>query len=430
MTASVEAARAILRDNDRGGYTVPTAGLYPYQWNWDSAFVAMGWITFDEPRAWREVDRLLEGQWPDGMVPHIIFHQPADNYFPGPAVWKTRHQPATSGITQPPVLATAARRCWEAARDRALAEDRLAAIYPKLLAWHRWWIEARDPARTGLVGVLHPWESGMDNSPAWDTAFERVSPTPTSVIRRTDTGHVDAAMRPTEDFYKRVIALIDLFASLGWDPPRLWEKTPFKVADLAINAILHRANKDLLALAERFGTAAERSEIAERLALTAVAIGRLWSTDAGIYRALDLISGEPIVADISAGFLPLWAGVATAEQVRALAATLGRWARTLRHLVPSTSPEDPRFEPRRYWRGPVWGMMNLMIAEGFGDSGAPDMAERIKADTAELIARAGFHEYFNPLTGEGCGGGNFSWTAAIALAWNLLEGARVGTPTG
>jgi len=55
MSSTVEAARAILRANDRGGYTVPTAGLYPYQWNWDAAFVAMGWITFDEPRAWREL---------------------------------------------------------------------------------------------------------------------------------------------------------------------------------------------------------------------------------------------------------------------------------------------------------------------------------------------------------------------------------------
>ena len=33
----------ILRRNDRGGYTVPTAtGLYPAQWNWDSCFVALG----------------------------------------------------------------------------------------------------------------------------------------------------------------------------------------------------------------------------------------------------------------------------------------------------------------------------------------------------------------------------------------------------
>ena len=40
-----EAARAILARNDRGGYTVPTDRLYPFQWNWDSAFVAIGPLT-------------------------------------------------------------------------------------------------------------------------------------------------------------------------------------------------------------------------------------------------------------------------------------------------------------------------------------------------------------------------------------------------
>ena len=51
----IEQARAILRANDRGGYTVPTNRLYPFQWNWDSGFVAMGWATFDEPRAFAEI---------------------------------------------------------------------------------------------------------------------------------------------------------------------------------------------------------------------------------------------------------------------------------------------------------------------------------------------------------------------------------------
>jgi hypothetical protein len=91
MTKTVADAQAILRANDRGGYTVPTAGLYPYQWNWDSAFCALGWMTFDEPRAWREFDRLLEGQWADGMVPHIVFHRWNHDYFPGPDIWRTRH---------------------------------------------------------------------------------------------------------------------------------------------------------------------------------------------------------------------------------------------------------------------------------------------------------------------------------------------------
>src|SRR5439155_26266204 len=68
-------AAAVLSGNDRGGYTVPTARLYPFQWNWDSGLVALGWATLSEPRAWQELDRLFEGQWPDGMLPHIVFHQ-------------------------------------------------------------------------------------------------------------------------------------------------------------------------------------------------------------------------------------------------------------------------------------------------------------------------------------------------------------------
>ncbi len=101
--------------NDRGGYTVPTDRLYPFQWNWDSAFVAMGFAAYDIDRAYRELERLAEGQWADGMIPHIVFHQPSDTYFPGPDVWRTHHVIPTSGITQPPVFAMALRKIYETA---------------------------------------------------------------------------------------------------------------------------------------------------------------------------------------------------------------------------------------------------------------------------------------------------------------------------
>ena len=82
-------ARAVLIANDRGGYTIPTAGLYPYQWNWDSAFASWGFSVFDINRAWQELESLFSGQWPNGMVPHILFRQDDPNYFPGPTVWGT-----------------------------------------------------------------------------------------------------------------------------------------------------------------------------------------------------------------------------------------------------------------------------------------------------------------------------------------------------
>ena len=67
-------AQAILRGNDRGGNTVPTSGLYPYQWNWDSALAAWGFSTFDDDRAWVELETLFSGQWENGMVTHSLIH--------------------------------------------------------------------------------------------------------------------------------------------------------------------------------------------------------------------------------------------------------------------------------------------------------------------------------------------------------------------
>lgn len=411
----IERARAILRANDRGGYTVPTDRLYPFQWNWDSGFVAMGWATFDEPRAFAEIARLLRGQWDDGLVPQIVFHAPSDDYFPGPDVWGVRHDPPTSGITQPPILATAVRRLLDGARDRAEAEACVASLYPGLRASHRWWEHARDPARTGLAATLHPWETGMDNSPAWDAALARVPVETTTPIRRRDTSHVDAAMRPRAEEYQRFIHLVDLFRDCGWQPERMLAASPFKVIDIATNAILLRAERDLLALAARFGAPGDVAEIEVRIVRKERALGRLWSGVRGHFLSFDLISDALIDAPTSAGLLPLFSGAASAAQVQAMAATLRRWTGQVRCAVPSTAPDDKRFEPLRYWRGPVWAVVNWMIAEGLAGSGEPALAAELRAATTQMIAHGGFSEYFDPRDGTGIGGAEFSWTAAVFL---------------
>ena len=409
----IAGARAVLRANDRGGYTVPTDRLYPFQWNWDSAFVAMGWITFDEARSWRELSRLLEGQWEDGLVPQIVFHAPSDDYFPGPDVWGTLHSPPTSGITQPPVLATAARHLLARASDVPKAESELAAIYPALCRSHDWWATARDPQRTGLVGTLHPWETGMDNSPAWDTALDRVPAETRTAIRRRDTAHVDAEFRPRGIEYQRFIHLVEVFRDAGWAPAEMWRRSPFRVADIGTNAILLRAERDLLALAARFGSANDRAEIEARIARAEPAIERLWNASDGLYLSRDLIGETTIPVRTSAGFLPLFGGLHTHADT--LATTLARWATHGRLAVPSTDPTHGFFEPLRYWRGPIWSVVNWMIAEGFADANAATPAANIRQDTLDLITSAGFSEYFDPLTGRGIGGGTFSWTAAIFL---------------
>ncbi len=413
-------ARAILRANDRGGYTVPTAGLYPFQWNWDSAFCAMGFATFDEARGWDELDHLLLGQWPDGLVPHIVFHQPSDSYFPGPDVWGARHDPPTSGITQPPVAAIAARRMLDGATDRALAEARCAALYPKLAAWHRWWSEARDPEGSGLSAILHPWESGMDNSIAWDGPLARV-PRTANPYRRKDTGHVDAAMRPRQEDYDRYVHLLETYRACAWEPEAMWRAAPFKVAHVGVNAILQRAEMDLAALAARFGPPADALAIAARIERRQEAMARLWSRERRAYLSRDLIAGELIPALTNAGFLPLLGHEPDPERVAAIAGEIARWRASGGFSCSTVAPDDPRFEPRRYWRGPIWAVVNALIADGLERHGETALAAAVVADTRALMLEHGFAEYFDPRDGAPCGGMNFSWTAAVGLFMALRD---------
>jgi glycogen debranching enzyme len=413
------AAEAILKENDRGSYTVPTRGLYPFQWNWDSCLTALGLSHFDERRAWTEIETLLAHQWPDGMVPHIVFHEPDEGYFPGPGVWGTGRPTPTSGITQPPVLGFVLHRLFVTARDKGLAREKAVALAPKADAWHRWFHASRDPAGTGLVAILHPWESGRDNSVDWDEALARVPTEGVAPYRRRDTQHVDAAQRPTQAEYDRYLWLVQHFRGLGWDNARLHDASPFRVVDPGFNAILVRSDEALAALADDIG----RSDIARgaraRVAKARAAFPMLWSEAAGQSLCLDGTTGRLVESRSVGGLLPAFAGLGDMDR---LADTIAKRRGTVAFGVPSHDPTDPRFERRRYWRGPVWLIVNQMLADGLRHAGRTDAADRIAADSLALIRTSGFAEYYDPMDGAGLGGTSFTWTAAMVV--ELLASAR------
>lgn len=423
MTDHIEEAKLILATNDRGGYTVPTDRLYPFQWNWDSAFVAMGFATYDIARAYLELERLIEGQWADGMVPHIVFHQPSDTYFPGPAVWRTTHTIPTSGITQPPVFGSALRVLHDAAEARGIENlrHRTATLFQAGLRWHRWWYSARDPDRTGLVALLHPWESGSDNSPAWDAALARVPTSTDTAVIRKDTGHVDADMRPRDDDYRRFIHLVDTYASCGWDPIKQWEKAPFKVAEIQTTAILLEAGEDLEYLARHLGFDAEAEELRDYNALSRSALQAQWRPELSRFVSRDLISGKDIEAPTQAGFIPLLALDLETGIADALTREMQLWSDGMRVLFPTTKPFVESWEPKRYWRGPSWAIINWLLIEGLQRNAQPALAETLRQSTIEAIETQGFAEYFDPTTGEGCGGLGFSWTAAAYLWLKIID---------
>ncbi|HVF93145.1 MAG TPA: hypothetical protein VM900_02410, partial [Sphingomonas sp.] len=111
-----------------------------------------------------------------------------------------------------------------------------------------------------------------------------------------------------------------------------------------------------------------------------------------------------------------YAGLRDADRDAAMLAKFDRIAAKVRFMVPSLDPEEPGFQMIRYWRGPVWAVVNWMIGEGLAEAGHVAQATRVRDDTRALIDETGFFEAFSPLDGSGSGGDDFSWTAAIRLA--------------
>jgi glycogen debranching enzyme len=184
-----------------------------------------------------------------------------------------------------------------------------------------------------------------------------------------------------------------------------------------MSMIFLRANRDLLALAQALGDRVAAEEISEHVARTKRGIAWLWDDQAASWCSRDTITGRSSGFVTSASFLSFWAGLADPGRDASMLAHLERIGARVRYLVPSLDPDDPGFQMLRYWRGPVWAVVNYMIGRGLTESGHHDAGARVHADTAALIARSGFYEAFDPTDGAPTGGDTFSWTAAIWLAW-------------
>jgi glucosylglycerate hydrolase len=123
-----------------------------------------------------------------------------------------------------------------------------------------------------------------------------------------------------------------------------------------------------------------------------------------------------------AGFAPLVAGGLRPRRFASLLKTFKSssfigYPGLRRPLPPSTSPEDGGFNPRTYWRGPVWPMIDWLLWWAFVRAGEHRLAERVRESSLEQIAEGGFAEYFEPFTGAPLGSREQSWTAAVVLDW-------------
>lgn len=410
-------AREILETNDRGGYTVPTARLYPYQWNWDSAFVALGFLSFARNRAWQELEMLFEGQWENGMVPSILFRSHDPDYFPGADAWGTEHlsMPST-GISQPPVAASTVLSIVESGDE----QDRMraAGLMDNCIRSHRWFYEQRRDSATGVIGTVHPWESGRDNCPDWELGLAGMEVDPNlKPYTRMDVKHANPSQRPTDLQYDKYMTIVKFGQDHDWDQKYLTDNGPFFMADPCIHFILLRANKDLLKLAKLLGRDECIPEIEKWIEHGTTTSEYFWNREQKAYLARNLRTGEFSKGFTNASALCFYAGVGSKEQHDATIDHINRISQKVKYLVPSWDPDAPMYDPQRYWCGPIWPQVNMIIAKGLSEEGHHVLAEKVRVDLRKMVTQSGFFECFNPVTGEGCIGEKFSWTAATWLFW-------------
>ncbi|HSX46051.1 MAG TPA: trehalase family glycosidase [Candidatus Saccharimonadia bacterium] len=427
----LERAKAVLEMNDRGNYTQPAHGLYPHQWLWDSCFVAIGLRNLDVERAKTELQSLLRGQWHNGMLPNIIFRDDAA-YRTDRNFWRSWVNPfapndvMTTGITQPPMLAEAV---VQVGSRLAWPERRLwyRTMYPALLDYHNWLYAERDPHDEGLVLQVHPWETGLDNTPPWmNELHEHLLPLWIRAIEKLKFDRVinlfrrDAHSVPLDQRFSTIesLALIDLQRRLrrkNYDINKILDHSLFAIEDLSFNCIFIRANTCLREIAKSI-----REELPEELDAcmkkTEKTFEELWEPYSGQYYSRDFITHRLLKVPSIATLLPLYAGCITQERAEQLVKLLENEHQFgPAYPVPSVPTSSFWFHPKLYWQGPSWVNMNWLIIDGLRRYGFKSHAAALRESTLEMVDKSGCHEYFDPLDGTPAGADNFSWTAALTI---------------
>jgi mannosylglycerate hydrolase len=365
------------------------------------------------------------------MVPHIAFHtrgpdrlnrrlrglltmvaRPYARYLPGPSWWGPRNSVdgrLISGITQPPLAATCARLIFERHPD----EPRARALLAPLLGWHRFLLEERDPSGVGEPVLIHPWESGRDNSPEWDGPLWRVMPEVT-VVHRRDTDSVDAAERPTDETYRRFLTLVRRGTRIDWPQARLARVGAFRVLDPGFSAILARACADLGWLADQLGEARVAEESLAAAERVAGALRSRASAD-GLIGAVDMVDESTLELTSAGAALALLAPGLDGGQVAAGRELVTAGVLASPYGVRSLDRTRPERSSRNYWRGPVWTNVTWLCALALEGHGERVAAAKLRFRMMEAIEGGGMREYFVPDSGRGLGARDFAWTAALCL---------------
>ncbi len=125
------------------------------------------------------------------------------------------------------------------------------------------------------------------------------------------------------------------------------------------------------------------------------------------------IDESPVIQDSAGQIMTLIGGLPTQAQAEKLVAQLREARFWTPFPVPTTPTDAASFAPDIYWRGNVWPCVNWIIYQGLRRYGYDEIATALAQRSLALLEQSGFWEYYDPITGQGLGGGVFSWSAAL-----------------
>jgi hypothetical protein len=427
----LDKTKAVLKMNDRGNYTQPAGHLYPHQWLWDSCFIAIGMRHIDLERAKMEILSLQRGQWHNGMMPNIIFRDDSQ-YRTDRNMWRSWLNPyapdevTTTGITQPPMLAEA---IVQIGAKMELPERRswYRSTYHMLLSYHEWLYNERDPHGEGLALQIHPWETGLDNTPPWiNELHEHKMPLYIRLIEKLHLSFFimlfrrDTKSVPMDQRFSAIesVAMFDIQLRLrrkAFKINKILDHSLFSIEDLNFNCIFIRANKHLRDIAKSIKEELP-DELVARMKKSEEALEQLWDPYTEQYYSRDFVTHRLLKIPSIATLLPLYAGTISKERAGHLVKMLENENMFgPAYPVPSVPLNSDWFKPKGYWQGPSWINTNWLIIDGLKRYGFKEHAAALTESSLELVEKSGCSEYFDPITGEAAGAMDFSWTASLAI---------------
>ena len=408
----LEGARSLLLRNHKEGfdpalkrtysYTCPSGGHYPWQWFWDSCFHAIVLCHIDLDLAKTELRTLLSVQRKDGFIPHVVhwgnkWWSRVLSDLPAYGQSKLSLKPKTTALIQPPVLAQAVRRVVDASRDKDFLRETLDAVR----RYYLWLHDCRDPDGDGLISVISPYETGMDQLPAYDEVLGAHNPTALEMHLRD-----------------RLLDLHNLVLGKNYDLPTIFRRDRFSVEDVMVNCIYAQGLHDVSHLCAMAGEEAASESFRKMALRTEQAIlSKCYDSSAGAFWSLGSRLEKPLKVLTISSLFPIILESIDRKRAEELASLIARpdafW---LPHPIPSVAKSERTFramESFAIWRGATWININWFLAHGLRRHGFTDLSRTITTRTRELVATQGFREFYNPLTGQGLGARNFGWSTLV-----------------